>query len=402
MVLEWRKHKIFILQSMIRNISIGIDVGSSTTRVVVGEFIKGEKNPKIIGVGEAPSRGMRHGYVVDLDAATKSLHKALDSAEKSSGLKVKRAFVSVGGISLKSETGSGGTVVSKANGEVTELDANRALQDCEDNLNLNNKKVIQVYPLSFRLDGKEVQGRLEGMRGTKLEAKAIFLTYSSQHLEDLLGVVAKCGVETIDIIASPLTLADMVLSEKQKIVGVGLVDIGAETTTLAVFENGSLLSVSTSAIGSSDITNDLALGFKIPLEKADSLKLGNGTEDFPKKKSDEIIEARLSDIFELIENNLKKIKRSELLPAGLVFVGGGANAPRLEELAKSVLKLPATIATTELFGNAKTKLRDPAWFTAIGLLVSGRDNVGYSEGSFGGVFKDLKNTIKSTIKQLMP
>jgi len=385
-----------------RNISVGIDVGSATTRVVVGEFLKGEKNPRIIGVGESPSLGVRHGYITDPDSTTRSVKNAVSLAEKSSVIKIKRAFVSLNGLSLKSENSSGGAVISKANGEVTNLDINKALQDCEDNLNLNNKKVIQVYPISFKLDGKDVLGRLDGMQGTKLETKALFVTYSVQHLEDLLGVIAKAGVETTDVIAAPITLANIVLSEKQKIVGVGLVDIGAETTSLSVFENGNLISIHTFSIGSSDVTNDIALGFKIPLFQAEELKLGNSTEEFSKKKLDEVIEARLCDIFESIENNLKKIKRSELLPAGLVFVGGGANIRGLEELSKSVLKLPSTIGTSEIFGNSKTKLRDLSWFAAISLLISGRDSGGYSDSSFGNLFKDLKNTIKSSIKQLMP
>ena len=387
---------------MIRNISVGIDMGSGATRVVVGEFIRDEENPKIIGVGEAPSTGLRHGYIVNADSAATSLKRALTIAEKSSNIKIKRGFVSISGTTLRSELSSGLTIISKADGEVTNLDVNKALQDCEDNLNLNNKKIIQVYPISYRLDGKEVQGRLEGMHGTKLEVKAVFVIYSIQHLEDLLSVVSMAGVETIDVIASPIAQSPIVLSEKQKIVGVALVDIGHQTTSLSVFENGTLISVASFPIGSADITNDIALGFKISLENAERLKLGDVSPNFSKKKLDEVIEARLSDIFELIENHLKKMKRSELLPAGIVFVGGGANTSGLIELSKSILKLPSSIGTTEIFGNIKTKLREPSWFTAIGLLVSGKDNNSYSKGSFSKLFKDIKNAIKSSIKQLMP
>jgi len=372
------------------------------TRVVVGEFLKGEKNPKIIGVGESETRGLRHGYVVNSPLAIISVKNAVSMAEKSSGIKIKRAFVAVGGVSLRGENSSGSTIISKADGEVTALDINKAQEDAEENLNLNNKKVIQIYPVSFRLDGKEVLGRLEGMRGTKLEIKALFVTCSIQHLDDLLEVIAGAGVETIDIIASPIALSQVALSEKQKIAGVGLVDIGHQTTTFSVFENGSLISIHTFSIGSSDITNDIALGLKISLEEAENLKLGNMLQDYSKKKLDEIIEARLSDIFELIENHLKKIKRSELLPAGIVFTGGGAHTERLLELSKSALRLPSNLGTTDLFGNFKTKLRDISWFTALGLVISSRDSNNYSEGTFVNLFKDLKNTIKSSIKQLMP
>ncbi len=379
------------------------------TRVVVGEFLKGEKNPRVIGVGEIATEGVRHGYVVHPALISASVKNAVLLAEKSSGLKIKRAFVSLSGTTLRGEISGGGTIVSKADGEVTTLDINKALQDCEDNLSIDNKKIIHIYPLSFKLDGKEVLGRLEGMRGTKLEAKALFVTYSVVHLEDLLEVIANAGVETIDVIAAPIAIGNLVLSKRQKIVGVALVDIGAETTSLSVFENGLLMSIYTFSIGSSDITNDIALGFKIPLEQAEELKLGNPpagragvSEEFSPKKLNEIIEARLCDIFESIENNLKKIKRSELLPAGIIFVGGGANTPLLLELSKSILKLPSALGTTEIFGNSKTKLRDPSYFTALGLLTSGKDNEGYGENSLKNFWKDVKNILKSSIKQLKP
>ena len=377
-------------------------MGSSTTRVVVGEFLKGEKNPKIIGVGETETKGVRHGYVVNFADAVASIKKAVAIAEKTSEIKIKRAFVSIGSTTLRSEISSGMAIISKADGEVTNLDINKALEDCENNLNLGNKKIIHVFPTSYKLDGKEVLGRLEGMRGTKLEAKALFVTCSSQHLEDLLAVIAESGVEPIDVIASPIAGSNIALSEKQKIVGSGLVNIGSETVSMAIFENGLLMSLHTFSIGSSDITNDIALGLKIPLEEAENFKLENNSGEYPKKKLDEIINARLSDIFELIENHLKKIKRSELLPAGIVWIGGGANTSNLEELSKYVLKLPSKIGTTELFGNSKTKLRDSSWFTVLGLLSSGKSNETFSKGTFSNLLKDLKNSIKSMTKQFMP
>ena len=345
---------------------------------------------------------MRHGYVVNVEEAVSSVKKAVTEAEKNSGIKIKRAVVSLSGITLKSEIGAGVSIITKADGEVTGLDINKILEECEDSLNLNNKKVIQVVPLSYRLDGQEVLGRLEGMRGNKLEAKALFVTYSIQHLEDLLSVLAEIGVEAIDVIPSGVAGGFIALSDKQKIVGGALVDIGAEKVSISVFENGILSSIHTFSIGGADITNDIALGMRIPIETAESLKLGNIIEEFSKKRLEEIIEARLSDIFELIENYLKKIKRSELLPAGIVFIGGGANTSFLSELSKSILKLPSQVGTTEIFGNAKTKLRDPSYFTALGLILAFRDNENYSESSFSGFFKDIKRTLKSSLKQLMP
>ncbi|MBU0612254.1 cell division protein FtsA [Patescibacteria group bacterium] len=388
---------------MIKNISIGIDIGSSTTRVVVGEFLKGEKNPKIIGIGESETRGIRHGYVVNFVDAVNSIKNAVSMAEKISGVKIKRAYVSINSITLRGDTSSGLAIISRTNNEITNLDVNKALEDSENNLSLsNNRKIIQMFPISYRLDGKEVLGKPEGMCGTKLEVKSLFVTCSSQHLEDLVSVMAEAGIETIDIIASSVAGSNIALTRKQKMVGSALVNIGSETVSLAVFENGSLISLHSFPIGSTDITNDIALGFKIPLEKAESFKLGHITEDYSKKKLNEIIEARLSDIFDLVENHLKKIKRNELLPAGIVFIGGGANIPSLEELSKSILKLPSKIGTSDLFTNTKTKLRDPSWFTALGLITSSKNNEGHSINSLTSITRDLKNALKSIMKQLLP
>ena len=238
---------------MIRNISIGIDIGSAKTKVVVGEFLKGEKNPKIIGVGESETKGVRHGYVINNSDAVRSIKNAVLNAEKNSNIKIKRAFISISGTTLRSEISSGSAIISKANSEVTNLDVKKALEDSENNLNLNNKKVIHTFPISFKLDGKDVLGSIEGMRGNKLEVRAVFITYSSQHLDELLSVVTEAGVEVIDVIASPIAGSHIALSEKQKIVGSGLVNIGAETTTLSVFENGNL-TVQIPTTGSSTAT----------------------------------------------------------------------------------------------------------------------------------------------------
>lgn len=387
---------------MIRNISIGIDIGSATTKVVVGEFLKGEKNPKIIGIGESETKGVRHGYIVNIPEALTSLKNAVSIAEKNLGIKIKRALISIGGVTLRGDISSGIGIISKADGEVTSLDINKALEDCEDNLNLNNKKIIKVFPVSFKLDGKEILGRPEGMKGTKLEIKALFVTCSLSHFEDLLEVITSAGIEPIDIITSAEAGSYIALSEKQKIVGGALVNIGSETVSLSIFENGTLVSLHTFSIGGSDITNDIALGMKVSLENAERLKLGNLTEDFSKKRLDEIIEARLFDIFELIENHFKKIKRNELLPAGVVFVGGSANISLLEEFSKDALKLPSKIGTTEIFGNIKTKLRDPAWLTVLGLLMSDDENTFHPKGIWGDFWNKLKKVLKSNIKELMP
>ncbi len=382
---------------------MGIDVGTATTRVVVAEFLKGEKIPKILGTGWSVSRGIRHGYVFKFEDAVKTIKKAISEAENSSGIKIKKAIVAVGGITMNSQICLGFTVISRADSEVTTLDINKAIRESEKNLNLGNKKIIHIFPISYKLDDKEVIGRPDGQKGLKLEVRTLFVTVSSQHLDDLLGAVAEAGVEPINEIASPIAAAEIALSEKQKMVGCALVNVGAETVSLAVFEDGTPIYVHAFNIGSTDITNDLALGLKIPLEEAESLKLGSTPDKYSKKKLDEIIEARFGDMFELIENHLKKIKRNGLLPAGIVFIGGGSAYSALEILSKDTLNLPSKIGASEMFGNVKTKLRDPAWFTALGLCLAGQNSSNISSpDNFPSFFKDIKNGLKSMFRQLKP
>lgn len=387
---------------MAKNIAVGIDVGTHTTRVVVCEFVKNEAAPRILGYGDALSRGLRHGYVTNISEAAKSISRAVVEAEKASGIKIKRAYISIGGISLESVSGTGFAVISRADGEVTTLDVNKALDESRDNLKIPNKRIIDAIPTLYKLDGKEIHGRPEGMKGVKLEIKTLFVTCLEQHLEDLIGAVSLAGIEVVDIIASPIADALVVLNDKQRAAGCILVDIGAETVSIAVFENGAAQALHVFSIGSTDITNDIALGLKIPLEEAEGLKIGSIMHDYPKKKLDQIIEARLSDVFELIENYLKKIKRSGLLPAGVIMTGGGSSLAMIEELSRKFLALPSKIGDAEILGNSKGKIRDSSWFVALGLCMAQRDSGSRYQASSGGAFKGLKNFFKSVTDQLMP
>jgi cell division protein FtsA len=389
---------------MIRNVKVGIDIGTHATRVVVAEFEKGNPMPKILGTGQATSRGVRHGYIINGPEATKSIRKAIEEAEKNAGIPIRRIYLSIGGISLGSETATGTTVMTRADGEVTALDVDNAMKESEEGLKLTNKKVIHAVPIAYKIDSKEIMGGPLGMRGSKLEVKTLFVTSLEKHLDDLLASVRDAGVEIIDVIASPIAASYMTLGDRQKTVGCALVNIGAETVSIAAFENGTIISLQVFSIGSTDITNDIALGLKIPLEEAEGIKTGSMAGDHSKRKLDEIIEARLRDIFELVDNHLKKIKRSGLLPAGIVITGGGANLTMIESLAKTTLKLPAKIGSAVLFENTKSKVRDHAWFVAAGLTLAGAAGGAEisSSGSFGALFKKAKSVLSGMFKQLMP
>jgi cell division protein FtsA len=386
-----------------RNITVGIDLGTSITRVVVAEKAKGNLMPVVLGVGTSPSNGLRHGYITDIDAASLIIKKAVKEAEKNSGVKIKNALVSIGGISLKTDFGVGTSIISRADTEVTDLDIQKAIKASEQSFNIPNRKILFKNPLSFKIDGKEIYGRPEGMKGVKLEVRMLFISASSQHIDDLVSACIDAGIEPLDIIPSPIAASAVALNSKQKTVGVGLVNIGAETVSIIVYEENKVIGAHVFSIGSTDITNDIALGLKISLEEAETIKLGGMIGNHTKKKLDEIIEARLSDIFELVESYLKKIKRSELLPAGVVLTGGGSSLSIIEEFAKNELRLPIKIGTAEIATALKGKMRDSAWFVSYGLAVLGREyESDFEITTFGSFMKKAEEGLKSFFKQFLP
>lgn len=384
----------------------GIDIGTHMTRVVVMGYDKGNKSPIVLATSSSHTEGMRLGYITDTDLVAESIKRAVKGAESILGEKIHNAYISIGGISLGSVISTGEVIISRADQEITDLDISKALAISEENLEILNKKIIHIIPLGYKLDGKEIFGRPLGMHGIKLEVKTLFITCLKQNIEDLATAFALANINIEEIIASPIASSMILLSNKQKAAGSVLVDIGAETVSIAVFENNLLMSMQVFSIGGLDITKDVALGFKIPLEEAESIKLGSVTMgNYPKKKIDEIIEARLSDIFELVSNHLKRIRRNELLPAGIVITGGGSHINRIEELAKSQLKLPSRAGPADSSINSRFKIRDSSWYVAYGLALSniGNDSSSNSiHGSIGDNIKQVKGFFKSILSQLLP
>ncbi|MEI7689302.1 MAG: cell division protein FtsA [Candidatus Nomurabacteria bacterium] len=387
------------------SINVGIDIGTHTTKVVVTGLNKETNSYSLVAFGSAETIGMRLGYITNIDQVAESIKKAVKQAEGMLGFKIRKACVSIGGISLGSSLSTGSVIISRADQEITQLDVSKVLASSEENLEIVNKKIIHIIPVEYKLDGKNIHGRPEGMHGIKLEVKTLFITCLKQNIEDLITTLGLANIEATDVLATPVALSSILLNTKQKTAGCALVDIGAETVSLSVFENNLLISLQVYPIGSMDITKDVALGFKIALEEAESVKLGSVlVGDYPKKKVDEIIEARLGDIFELVENHLKRIKRSGLLPAGIIITGGGAHISRIEEIAKKQLNLPAKVGPVDNTINSKLKIKDATWYAAYGLSLSSNQSGGISstENSIGDNIKQVKGFFKSIFSQLLP
>ncbi len=394
---------------MSRNIITGIDIGTYHIKVVIANAQeKNEKGfPRIIGVGTAEARGLRHGYIVNIQDVTNSIKEAVEKAESHADVKVKKAFVSIGGIGLSSTTSTSSVIISRADSEITALDVKKVQEQCEKDIPANaslNKKIIHSIPLHFKVDGKIALGKPEGMKGNRLEVKTLYITCLEHHLNDTIQAIEEVGISVQDVMASPIAASLVTLTKSQKIAGCVLANIGAETVSIAVFENNIPVSLEIFPIGSTDITNDIALGLKVPLEEAEQIKIGAITgSSYPRKKLEEIIFARLSDIFELIEAHLKKIGRNELLPAGIIITGGGSGLTNIEELAKVSLKLPSRIGVVHLGLQEKQSYRDSTWAVAYGLCILGTHaNEDTPIDSSARIFESSKKTIKAWLKQFLP
>ncbi|MFC1802167.1 cell division protein FtsA [Patescibacteria group bacterium] len=387
---------------MSKKIVVGIDIGTYQVKVVIAELTKnknGKKVPRIIGKGLSESKGLRHGYIINTTDIVRSTQKAIEQAEESSGIKIRKAFISMGGISLEGLTAKGSTIISRADLEITDLDIKKALEDSEKSISITNKKIVHTIPLESKIDGKIVQGRPVGMEGSKLEIKTLFITCLKQHLEDLIQAVEEAGVEVEDVIASPIAASFVTLTKAQKIAGCVLVNLGAETVSIVVFENNIPISLEVFPVGSTNITNDIALNFKIPLDEAEKIKLGYiSASQYPRKKLEEIVLNRLVDIFKLIDAHLKKIGRNELLPAGVILTGGGSGITTIEDLAKGMLKLPSRIASTYFSDNKSNTIKDSTWAVAYGLCISGLIS---GESSGIKIAKETKNKLLNWLKQFL-
>jgi len=392
---------------MSQKISVGIDIGTYQIKVVVSESILSEDStyiPRIIATGEAESKGLRHGYIINISDVTRCIKLAISQAEKTAKIKIRKGYISIGGIGLSSVVGKGSVMITKADSEITDLDVKNVLAEAENSLPLSsliNKQIIQTIPQAFKIDGQMLIGRPTGMHGSKLEAKVLFIVCLKQHLNDIIEAVEDAGIEVLDVIASPIAASMVSLTKSQKIAGCILVNIGSETVSLSVFENNIPISLEVFPIGSTDITNDIALGFRIPIHEAENIKLGiAGEMQYPKKKLDEIIIARLSDIFELIEAHLKKIGRSGLLPAGIILTGGGSGIDTIEDVARVSLKLPSKVSSINFLSNIKnSQLQDSYWSVAYGLSVWGLNLSGADD--FITVFNTATESTEKIIDKII-
>jgi cell division protein FtsA len=339
---------------------------------------------------------MRRGIITDVEDTVSAVTSALEEAERISGVPINSAFVSIGGAHISSTVSKGVVAVSRADGEISGSDVNRVMDAAQTVALPPNREIIHVIPKHFTVDGQEVPDPI-GMTGIRLEVEAVVVGGTTSSIKNLAKCLQQTGVAIEGMVFSPLAAAQVLINKKQKELGVALVDIGGGTTSMAVFENGDISHCAVLPIGSMHITNDIAIGLRTSLEVAEKIKINYGsaipqnisesetinlanfdpqdTQKVDRKYVCEIIHARLMEIFSMIHDELRKIGKDGMLPAGIIFTGGGSNLEDLINLAKDELRLPAQLGMPlfEMAGLVD-KIDPSIYSTSTGLILHGLEN----------------------------
>ena len=383
----------------------GIDIGTYHIKVVISALPENPDLPmQILGTGSAASKGMRYGYIVDIKEATKSIQEAITRASQTAKVTIKSARVAMGGLGLDEIRSSGEVTLTPSGGIVTEREIARAQRESEKKAaqKLTNRTIIHTIPLEFRVDGTKVLGLPNGLQGTKLAVDTLLITMLSQHHDDLIEAVEAAGVEVEGVMASSLAASLVTLTKAQKTAGVVLANIGAETLSIMIFDNDIPVSLKVFPTGSSDITNTIALSFRIPLMEAEQMKRGavTGSHITPNRMN-AIVAARLKDMFLLINAHLKTIGRHRLLPAGIVITGGGSGLTSASDIARMILKLPSQIG---LIGNlSRTGAVDATWAVAYGLCrLAYAEDTSQNSHSLGEIWDSANEAIRQAVRSLLP
>jgi cell division protein FtsA len=402
---------------------VAIDIGSNRIKVVIWEWDE-RKNLRILGVGVADSQGIRKGNILDMEAFKMNLDSALGEAEKMTGEQFSHVCLGLSGIHI--DIAGRGAIVPVAGIEVTEEDVNRALDMCQNGLDTMNRTVLKVVPESFGLDLESGIKNPVGMSGKKLEVRSHIVSIGSNVLANIKKWVLDVGVEIMDIYPNILAVGEATLTKRQKELGVVVVDMGSSSTNVAVYEEGALIYAGVLPIGGEHVTSDLALGLRISIDTAEQLKLNYGDLTIREGKSsdeeidlskisnsesmsisrkfmNEIIQARYEEIFHHIVMELKKVGRDGMLPEGIVITGGAAKMRGLVDLARTYMRLPASIGVPDqVEGVSGTSISDPIYSSVVGNLLL-IQKYGTAKRPFkvnfslGNAFGSLKNIFKKMI-----
>lgn len=408
----------------------GLDIGSTTIRIVVGQINPQDKKIHIQGAAENPAEGISKGVVTSIEDAVSSISGVLEKVERMTGMPVEHAYVGINGSHVTSQDSHGVIAVSKADGEIKEDDVERVIEAAQAIATPPNYEILHVIPRSFTVDNQPGIKDPVGMTGIRLEVDAQIIQGLSSQIKNLTKCVYRTGVDIDDLVLGVLATSEAALSKRQKDLGVVLVNLGGATTSVLVFEEGDVLHTAILPIGSGHITNDIAIGLRISIDLAEKIKIEYGSalpEEINKREEinladidskeegmvsrrhiAEIIEARCEEIFKMVDKELQKIDRSGLLPAGVVLTGGGVKLPGVIEVAKKEFRLPASLGyPLDLGSTAVDKANDLNFSTAVGLIYWGKSLGGLKGGGKISLPKfssmtEATSKMKKWFKSLIP
>lgn len=412
---------------------VGLDLGSSHIRLAVGQVSYNQEKHahlNLIAATELPSQGIAKGGISSLEGAVSSISSCLEQAERMVGVPLNEATVGIGGTAVTSQEAKGVIGVSRSDGEIRAEDVSRAIEAARAFVNPANQEILHILPRSFSVDGQVGIKDPIGMQGIRLEVDTLIVQGLSSHVRNLTKAVFRTGLDISYLVYNPVAVAEAVTSPRQRELGVCILNVGASTTGMSVYENGELLRAVTLPVGADHITSDIAIGLRVSYEAAERIKVMHGTanaEPLPKRGVEidlvdfgaganeavslryiaEIIEARVEEIFEKAEAELKKIDREGLLPAGVVLTGGGAKLPGMVEVGKRVLRLPCAYAMTTAPSSMPELVQDPAFSTAVGLVLWTYENERREDGKgmpsvtgIGAKGSDLLGKLGNPIKKI--
>ncbi len=363
-------------------IYVSLDIGTSSVKVIIGEMVNDSLN--IIGVGNVKSEGLRKGSIVDIDDTVHSIKRAIEQAERMIGMEIRQVIVGVTGNHVSLQDCHGVVAVSSDNREISDEDVARVIEAAQVVSIPPEKEIIDVIPKQFIVDGLDEITDPRGMIGVRLEMEGTIITGSKTILHNTLRCVERAGLEIMEITLQPLATGSFALSKDEKSLGVALVDIGGGSTTIAIFENGDLQATSALPVGGDHVTKDISVGLRTSTEDAEKIKVKYGHafydhaseeevfsvptigsdkhQQFNQLEIADIIEARMEEIFELIQAEIKRLGFRDI-PSGIVLTGGVANMQGVLELAQFIFQNRVRIAIPDYIG-----VREPQYTTAVGLI----------------------------------
>ena len=365
-----------------------LDIGTTKICCVVGE--PAERGLNIVGVGEAPSEGLRRGVVVNMEKTTRGIAHAVDAAQRMCGHKLESAFVGMAGTHVLSQNSRGMVAVSRPNREIGGDDVNRVIDAARAVSVPNDREIIHVVPRGYVVDGQEGVKDAVGMSGARLEVEAHIITGSLTAVQNVVKCVHQSGMSVEDLVVQVLASAEAVLNDNELDLGVALVDVGGGTTDVALFSDGSVVHTAVLPIGAMHVTNDIAIGLRTTLQEAEMLKINYGhaipaaipreemvelhqigqdkVQVVPRRHLAEIIAPRVREILEMVRLEMRRGGHDGFLPGGIVFTGGGCRLLGFTEAASALLDLPVRIGTPHQTIGMSDQVSGPAYATAVGLL----------------------------------